>query len=81
MLTWLQSMQPWYDQPVTTTDTDPNLIWNVDFVDAANSWQADWVRESGLEQPPSQSTAARTRDRAGERRGHGSTPAPDAQAR
>ena len=29
METWLQSMQPWYDQPVTTTDTDPNLIWNV----------------------------------------------------
>ena len=26
MLGWLQSMQPWYDQPVTTTDTDPNLI-------------------------------------------------------
>ena len=43
MLTWLQSMQPWYDQPVTTTDTDPNLIWNADYVDAANSWQADWV--------------------------------------
>jgi len=46
MLTWLQSMQPWYDQPVTTTDTDPNLIWNADYVDAANSWQADWVRET-----------------------------------
>jgi len=42
MLTWLQSMQPWYDQPVTTTDTDPNLIWNADYVVAANSWQADW---------------------------------------
>jgi hypothetical protein len=47
MLTWLQSMQPWYDQPVTTIDTDPNLIWNADYVDAANSWQADWVRETG----------------------------------
>jgi hypothetical protein len=46
MLTWLQSMQPWYDQPVTTTDTDPNLIWNADYVDSANSWQADWVRET-----------------------------------
>ena len=46
MLTWLQSMQPWYDQPVTTTDTDPNLIWNADYVDAANSWQADWVWET-----------------------------------
>lgn len=46
MLTWLQSMQPWYDQPVTTTDTDPNLIWNADYVTAANSWQADWVMEN-----------------------------------
>jgi len=46
MLTWLQSMQPWYDQPVTTTETDPNLIWNAANVDAANSWQADWVQES-----------------------------------
>jgi hypothetical protein len=46
MLTWLQSMQPWYDQPVTTTDADPNLIWNADYVDAANSWQADWVQET-----------------------------------
>jgi len=46
MLAWLQSMQPWYDQPVTTTDTDPNLIWNAEYVDAANSWQADWVRET-----------------------------------
>jgi len=46
MVTWLQSMQPWYDQPVTTTDTDPNLIWNADYVDSANSWQADWVRET-----------------------------------
>jgi hypothetical protein len=46
MLTWLQSMQPWYDQPVTTTDTDPNLIWNAAYVDAANSWQADWVRKT-----------------------------------
>jgi hypothetical protein len=46
MLTWLQSMQPWYDQPVTTTDADPNLIWNTEYVDAANSWQADWVRET-----------------------------------
>ncbi len=46
MLTWLQSMQPWYDQPVTTTDTDPNLIWNAAYVDSANSWQADWVRET-----------------------------------
>jgi len=46
MLGWLQSMQPWYDQPVTTTDTDPNLIWNAEYVDAANSWQADWVREN-----------------------------------
>ena len=46
MVAWLQSMQPWYDQPVTTTDTDPNLIWNADYVDAANSWQADWVRET-----------------------------------
>jgi len=46
MLTWLQSTQPWYDQPVTTTDTDPNLIWNANYVDAANSWQADWVRET-----------------------------------
>jgi len=46
MLTWLQGMQPWYDQPVTTTDTDPNLIWNADYVDAANSWQAAWVRET-----------------------------------
>ena len=46
MLTWLQSMQPWYDQPVTTTDTDPNLIWNAEYVDAANSWQAEWVRET-----------------------------------
>ena len=44
MVTWLQSMQPWYDQPVTTTTTDPNLIWNTEYVDAANSWQADWVR-------------------------------------
>lgn len=44
--TWLQSMQPWFDQPVTTTDTDPNLIWNAEYVDAANSWQADWVRET-----------------------------------
>jgi hypothetical protein len=39
---WLTSMQPWYDQPLTTTDADPNLIWNADYVDAANSWQADW---------------------------------------
>jgi hypothetical protein len=46
MTTWLLSMQPWYDQPVTTTDTDPNLIWNADYVDAANSWQADWVWET-----------------------------------
>lgn len=46
MLTWLQTMQPWYDQPVTTTDTDPNLIWNAAYVDAANSWQADWRRET-----------------------------------
>ena len=46
MVAWLQSMQPWYDQPVTTTDTDPNLIWNADYVDAANSWQADWIRET-----------------------------------
>jgi hypothetical protein len=46
MLTWLQSMQPWYDQPVVTTDTDPNLIWDAGYVDAANSWQADWVRET-----------------------------------
>jgi len=43
MLTWLDDMEPWYDQPVTTTDTDPNLIWNADYVDAANSWQAAWV--------------------------------------
>ncbi len=48
MLTWLQGMQPWYDQPVTTLSTDPNDIWNVEFVDAANSWQADWVRETEL---------------------------------
>jgi hypothetical protein len=46
MLTWLQGMQPWYDQPVTTDSTDPNLIWNADYVDAANSWQAEWVRET-----------------------------------
>lgn len=46
MLAWLQSMQPWYDQPVTTTDTDPNLIWNAEYVDAANSWQANWVWET-----------------------------------
>ena len=46
VLTWLQSMQPWYDQPLTTTDPDPNLIWNADYVDAANSWQADWLRET-----------------------------------
>jgi len=46
MLDWLQSMRPWYDQPTTTTDTDPNLIWNADYVDAANSWQADWVKET-----------------------------------
>ena len=46
MLNWLQGMQPWYDQPVETSATDPNLIWNVDYVDAANSWQADWVRET-----------------------------------
>ena len=44
MVTWLQSMEPWYDQPVTTTDTDPNLIWNAAYVDSANSWQADWVK-------------------------------------
>jgi len=44
---WLNSMAPWYDQPVTTTDTDPNLIWNAAYVDAANSWQADWYRETG----------------------------------
>jgi hypothetical protein len=46
MLTWLQANGPWYDQPVTTTTTDPNLIWDAAFVDAANSWQADWVRET-----------------------------------
>jgi hypothetical protein len=51
MLTWLQSMQPWYDQPVTTTDTDPNLIWNADYVDAANSWQADWLWTGTLDNP------------------------------
>jgi hypothetical protein len=39
-------MQPWYDQPATTTYTDPNLIWNGDYVNAANSWQADWFRET-----------------------------------
>jgi len=44
MSTWLQSMQPWYDQPVTTTSMDPNLIWNADYVDSANTWQADWVK-------------------------------------
>lgn len=46
MVTWLQGMQPWFDQPVTTTDTDPNLIWNADYVDAANSWQASWDTET-----------------------------------
>ena len=48
MLAWLQSTQPWYDQPVTTIDTDPNLIWNADYVDAANSWQAEWVMTDQL---------------------------------
>lgn len=46
MAAWLQSMQPWYDQPVTTTETDPNLIWNAAYVDSANSWQADWMLET-----------------------------------
>ena len=46
MTTWLQSMEPWYDQPVTTTDANPNLIWDAGYVDAANSWQADWLRET-----------------------------------
>jgi hypothetical protein len=48
MLTWLQSMQPWYDQPVTKIDADPNLIWNAEYVDAANSWQADWVETEAV---------------------------------
>ena len=26
MLAWLENKQPWYDQPVATTDPDPNLI-------------------------------------------------------
>ena len=46
MLNWLQSMQPWYEQPVETTTTDRNLIWNAAYVDAANSWQADWLMET-----------------------------------
>lgn len=42
MVDWLQDMAPWYPQPVETSTTDPNLIWNAEYVDAANSWQADW---------------------------------------
>jgi len=48
MLVWLDSMEPWYPQPLTTTSTDPNDIWNADFVDSANSWQADWVTADAL---------------------------------
>ncbi|KUK49371.1 MAG: hypothetical protein XD74_0041 [Actinobacteria bacterium 66_15] len=44
METWLRSMAPWYPQPTSTTSDDPNLIWNVDYVSASNSWQADWVK-------------------------------------
>ena len=28
MATWLQDMMPWFDQPVTTDSTDPNLLAN-----------------------------------------------------
>ncbi len=49
---WLLSMTPWRDQPVyidAATDAmwDPNLIWDVAYIDGTdlggeNSWQADW---------------------------------------
>lgn len=47
LVDWLKSMEPWYPQPVSTTNTDPNLIWNTEYVTSANSWQADWTDNYG----------------------------------
>jgi len=52
MVTWLRSMAPWYPQPVTTTTTDPNLIWNAGYVTSANSWQADWYWTGDVDGDP-----------------------------
>lgn len=50
MTTWLTERAPWYPQPRETTDADPNLIWNTDYVsNYANSWQADWVKYDGVD--------------------------------
>lgn len=50
MTTWLADKAPWYPQPRVTTDADPNLIWNTEYVsNYANSWQADWVKYDGVD--------------------------------
>ena len=44
MIDWLKDMAPWFAQPATTTSTDPNEIWNYEFTDNHNAWQAEWIR-------------------------------------
>jgi len=48
----LTELAPWYPQPRDTTTTDPNLIWNTDYVsNYRNSWQADWTNLALAEAP------------------------------